>query len=170
MQGPSASAARSAPTPASGESESFDTWHAVVKTFTYRVIVTTIDFGANYFVIGSLATAAGLSGLSLVAGPIAYFTHELAWHYFGPISSRNSNPLEATVRVPISRPGAGRPGRAIAFREHQGEPGFGEDSYLRGRDRGVGVWRQLFFYRQCHRRRGLDRLQHCDRSPCLFRT
>jgi uncharacterized membrane protein len=106
MQRPSASTARSAQMPASGEIESFDTWHAVVKTFTYRVIVTTIDFGANYFVIGSLATAAGLSSLSLVAGPIAYFTHELAWHYFGPVSSHNPNPLEATVRVPI--PGLGQ--------------------------------------------------------------
>jgi uncharacterized membrane protein len=102
----SAPAARSAQAPASGEPASFDTWHAVVKTFTYRVIVTTIDFGANYVVIGELATAAGLSSLSLVAGPIAYFAHEAAWHYFGPISARNPNPLEATVRVPI--PGAGK--------------------------------------------------------------
>jgi uncharacterized membrane protein len=95
----------SAQAPASGEPASFDTWHAVVKTLTYRVVVTAIDFGANYFVIGNLATAAGLSSLSLVAGPIAYFTHEVAWHYFGPVSSRSSNPLEATVRVPI--PGLG---------------------------------------------------------------
>jgi hypothetical protein len=65
----------SAEAPASGEPASFDTWHAVAKTFTYRVMVTTADFGANYFVIGELATAAGLSGVSLVAGPIAYFAH-----------------------------------------------------------------------------------------------
>jgi uncharacterized membrane protein len=99
-------AARSAQAPVSGEPASFDTWHAIVKTFIYRVIVTTIDFGANYVVIGELATAAGLSSLSLVAGPIAYFAHEAAWHYFGPISARNPNPLEATVHVPI--PGAGK--------------------------------------------------------------
>src|SRR5208337_2967765 len=66
--------------------------------------VTTVDFGANYFVIGELATAAGLSSLSLVAGPIAYFAHEAAWHYYGPVSARHPNPLEATVHVPI--PGA----------------------------------------------------------------
>jgi uncharacterized membrane protein len=90
--------------PASGEPASFDTWRAVVKTFTYRVVVTTIDFGANYFVIGEIATAAGLSSLSLVAGPIAYFTHEAAWHFYGPASARNANPLEAAVHVPI--PGA----------------------------------------------------------------
>jgi len=94
----------SAPAPTSGEPASFDTWHAVVKTFTYRVMVTAVDFGANYFVIGELATAAGLSGLSLVAGPVAYFAHEAAWHYYGPASARHPNPLEATVDVPI--PGA----------------------------------------------------------------
>jgi uncharacterized membrane protein len=93
--------AHSAKGPASGEPASFDTWHAVVKTFTYRVMVTTVDFGANYFVIGELATAAVLSTLSLVGGPIAYFTHEAAWHYFGPASARHPNPLRATVRVSI---------------------------------------------------------------------
>jgi len=101
---PSAPTAHSAEAPASGEPAFFDTWHAVVKTFTYRVMVTTVDFGANYFVIGELATAAGLSSLSLVGGPIAYFAHEAAWHYWAPASARHPNPLEATVRVPI--PGA----------------------------------------------------------------
>jgi uncharacterized membrane protein len=101
---PSAPTAHSAEAPASGEAAGFDTWRAVVKTFTYRAIVTTVDFGANYFVIGGLATAAGLSSLSLVAGPIFYFAHEAAWHYYGPASARQPNPLEATVHVPI--PGA----------------------------------------------------------------
>jgi uncharacterized membrane protein len=85
---------------------SFDTWRAVAKTLTYRVMVTTADFGANYVVIGELATAAGLSSLSLVAGPIAYFAHEAAWHYYGPASARHANPLAATVDVPL--PGAAR--------------------------------------------------------------
>jgi uncharacterized membrane protein len=90
----------------SSDPEAFDTWRAVVKTLTYRVMLTTVDFGANYFVIGNLATAAGLSSLSLVAGPVAYFAHEAAWHYYGPASARHANPLEATVNVPI--PGAAR--------------------------------------------------------------
>jgi uncharacterized membrane protein len=85
--------------PLSSDAASFDAWRAVVKTITYRVALTSVDFGANYFVIGELATAAGLSGLSLVAGPIAYFAHEAAWHYYGPPSTRNS--LEAAVDVPI---------------------------------------------------------------------
>ncbi len=96
--------AHAAPPPASAEPARFDTWRAVVKTVTYRVMVTTADFGANYFVIGELATAAGLSSLSLIAGPIAYFAHEAAWHYYGPASARHPNPLEAKVHVPI--PGA----------------------------------------------------------------
>jgi uncharacterized membrane protein len=101
--------AQSAQPQASGEAASFDTasfdtWRAVVKTITYRAIVTTADFGANYFVIGEFATAAGLSSLSLVAGPIAYFAHEAAWHFYGPASARHANPHEATVHVPI--PGA----------------------------------------------------------------
>lgn len=90
------------------EPASFDTWRAVVKTFTYRVMVTTVDFGANYFVIGELASAAGLSSLSLVAGPIAYFAHEAAWHYYGPASARHPNPLAATVHVPIPGAAEGR--------------------------------------------------------------
>ena len=102
---PSAPEAHFGEAPASGEpasfDPSFDPWRAGIKTITYRVMVTVADFGANYVVIGELATAAGLSSLSLVAGPIAYFAHEAAWHYYGPASARHSNPLEAMVNVPI---------------------------------------------------------------------
>jgi uncharacterized membrane protein len=80
---------------AADEDKSFDTWRAVVKTFTYRAIVTTVDFGANYFVLGELTAAASLSGLSLVAGPIAYFAHEVVWHHYGSASVRQG------VHVPI---------------------------------------------------------------------
>jgi uncharacterized membrane protein len=61
---------------------------AVFKTVTYRIIVTTVDFTANYVVIGELAAAAGLSAVSLAAGPIFYFVHETAWNYFGPSVAR----------------------------------------------------------------------------------
>ena len=101
---PAAPAAHSAEAEASGEGASFDPWRAVGKTVTYRVMVTTADFSANYFVIGEFVTAAGLSSLSLVAGPIAYFAHEVAWHYYGPASARHPNPFEAAVHLPI--PGA----------------------------------------------------------------
>jgi uncharacterized membrane protein len=84
------------------ERASFDTWRAVAKTFTYRAIVTTVDFGANYFVLGELTAAASLSGLSLVAGPIAYFAHEVVWHHYGPASVRQG------VHVPIPGVTAGQ--------------------------------------------------------------
>lgn len=72
---------------ASDKPAPFDTRRAVFKTVTYRALVTTADFGANYFVIGELALAAGLSSLSLVAGPLFYFAHEWGWHYYGPVSA-----------------------------------------------------------------------------------
>lgn len=100
----SSSATHVTKVPSSVEPASFDTWHAVVKTITYRVIVTAADFSVNYVVIGELATAAGLSSLSLVAGPIAYFAHEAAWHRYGPASARHQTPLEAVVHVPIPVP------------------------------------------------------------------
>jgi uncharacterized membrane protein len=55
---------------------------ALAKTITFRIVVTTIDFTSNYVVIGSLATAAGLSTLALALGPVFYFAHETAWNYF----------------------------------------------------------------------------------------
>jgi uncharacterized membrane protein len=97
------------------EPQVFDTGRAVVKTFTYRMIVTAVDFGANYFVIGELATAAGLSTLSLVAGPIFYFAHEAAWHYYGPASARAADPLEAEALVPIPGAPAGEHEASASF-------------------------------------------------------
>jgi uncharacterized membrane protein len=48
---------------------------AIAKTITFRIIVTTLDFSVNYLVIGELATAAGLSAVSLVGGPLFYLAH-----------------------------------------------------------------------------------------------
>src|SRR5579864_4846034 len=49
---------------------------AIAKTITFRVIVTTLDFTTNYVVIGEIATAAALSGFTVVAGPLFYLLHE----------------------------------------------------------------------------------------------
>jgi uncharacterized membrane protein len=54
---------------------------SVVKTITFRVIVTTLDFTANYLILQEPTTAAGLSAISIVGGPLFYFTHETAWNY-----------------------------------------------------------------------------------------
>lgn len=56
---------------------------ALMKTVTFRLIVTTLDFSVNYFVLGEVTTAAGLSAFSLISGPVFYFLHETGWDYFG---------------------------------------------------------------------------------------
>jgi uncharacterized membrane protein len=69
------------PAPAAG---GFAIKQALAKTITFRIIVTTLDFTTNYVVLGELATAAGLSAVPLVVGPVFYFVHETAWNRFGP--------------------------------------------------------------------------------------
>lgn len=64
--------------------ERFGIKQAIVKTITFRIIVTTLDFTTNYIVIGELATAAGLSTFNLFAGPLFYLVHEASWNYYGP--------------------------------------------------------------------------------------
>ena len=81
---------------------------AAAKTVTFRVVVTTLDFSFNYLVLGELATAAGLSAFSLVAGPFFYFVHEAAWHR---VRSDASAPGDA-VTVPLPLIGAGAPNAA----------------------------------------------------------
>lgn len=56
---------------------------ALMKTVTFRVVVTTIDFSTNYLVLGAATTAAGLSAFTLVTGPVLYFAHEAGWNYYG---------------------------------------------------------------------------------------
>ncbi|MEP9377022.1 DUF2061 domain-containing protein [Aquabacter sp. CN5-332] len=56
---------------------------ALMKTVTFRVVVTTLDFSTNYLALGTLTTAAGLSAFTLVTGPVFYFLHETGWTYFG---------------------------------------------------------------------------------------
>jgi uncharacterized membrane protein len=71
---------------------------SVVKTITFRVIVTSLDFTANYLVLQQASTAAGLSAISLVGGPLFYFLHETAWNYLV-----GSGKLQlATSRLPQS--------------------------------------------------------------------
>jgi uncharacterized membrane protein len=61
---------------------------AIAKTITFRIIVTTLDFSVNYFVIGELATAAGLSAVSLVVGPLFYLAHETVWNRYAASDER----------------------------------------------------------------------------------
>jgi uncharacterized membrane protein len=70
---------------------------AVVKTITFRIIVTALDFTSNYVVIGEAGTAAGLSTFSLVVGPLFYLVHETAWNYFGP----SEGPIDISAVLPL---------------------------------------------------------------------
>ena len=80
----------------------FSVKQALAKTITFRIIVTTLDFTSNYVVLGELATAAGLSAFALAAGPVFYFVHEAAWHYFG--SSAKVGPSGIPVDLPALLP------------------------------------------------------------------
>jgi len=54
---------------------------SLAKTITFRVVVTSLDFAGNYLVLGEPATAAGLSAINVVGGPLFYFAHETTWNY-----------------------------------------------------------------------------------------
>jgi len=71
---------------------------AILKTITFRIVVTGLDFSANLLVIGEFAPAAGLSAFSLMAGPAFYFLHETLWNSYGPV--------EGAVEVRLPRIGA----------------------------------------------------------------
>jgi uncharacterized membrane protein len=81
---------------------------AIAKTVTFRVIVTTLDFSSNYFVIGELGTAAGLSAFALVFGPLFYLAHETAWNYFGPAGDAADVALPLPSRRETNEPGERR--------------------------------------------------------------
>ena len=57
---------------------------AIIKTITFRMIATSLDFSANLFVIGDFTTAASLSAFGLVAAPLFYFGHEVFWAKLAP--------------------------------------------------------------------------------------
>ncbi|QGM44306.1 DUF2061 domain-containing protein [Methylocystis heyeri] len=76
---------------------------SAMKTVTFRVIASGLDFGWNYFLLGEVATAAGLSAVSLGAAPLFYFLHETAWNHFRS-DQRASARIEATgTQVPVTR-------------------------------------------------------------------
>jgi uncharacterized membrane protein len=56
---------------------------ALAKTITYEIVVTTVDFTANFVATGDVAAAAVLTGFALVVSPFIYYGHEKAWDYFG---------------------------------------------------------------------------------------
>jgi uncharacterized membrane protein len=67
-----------------GTSARFFFKRAILKTITFRIIVTSLDFLSNYVVIDELAAAASLSAIGFVAGPLFYLVHEMVWNRLGP--------------------------------------------------------------------------------------
>jgi uncharacterized membrane protein len=74
---------------------------AIAKTITFRLIATTLDFSANYILIGEIATAAGLSAFALVVGPVFYFVHETAWNYYSPARTHTHGSWGPSIDLPM---------------------------------------------------------------------
>lgn len=76
---------------------------ALAKTVTYRIIVTALDFGWNYVVIGEIAAAAGLSAVTLAVAPVFYFVHEAAWSHSSAKARRPADPAGADADPPDAK-------------------------------------------------------------------
>jgi uncharacterized membrane protein len=85
---------------------------AILKTITFRIIVTSLDFMTNYVVIDELGAAASLSAIGFVAGPLFYLVHEMVWNRLGPLGT--VVPLRGLMRFqPSAAPRVGGGGVTI---------------------------------------------------------
>lgn len=98
-----AAAVRSAPSTEDAASTHFAVKQAILKTITFRIIATSLDFTSNYVIIGELAASAALSAYGFVAGPLFFFAHEMLWRRLGPQGE------SADVRVPFGLAGGTSP-------------------------------------------------------------
>lgn len=94
---------RGVPGPAAAASR-FPLRLAIAKTVTFRVVVTSLDFTVNYIVLGSFASAAGLSAFGLVAGPVFYFLHEAAWARAGTSGQGEASRWRISLLPPVLAP------------------------------------------------------------------
>lgn len=85
---------------------------SAVKTVTFRVTATAVDYTANFVVLGDPTIAAGLTGIGLVAGPFFYFVHETAWNYYHGPSRMTVDVAPTTGGFQVSRAVA----KTITFR------------------------------------------------------
>jgi uncharacterized membrane protein len=70
---------------------------AAAKTTTFQIVTTGVSFSLSYLFIGNLVTAAALSGIWLIGGPVMYFVHESTWNWF---SAADQDGPRRTVSVP----------------------------------------------------------------------
>jgi uncharacterized membrane protein len=64
------------------------------KTITFRVVSSSLDFSWNYILLGEVATAAGLSGIGLLASTVFYFVHETTWNKIRALSKQNNSDVD----------------------------------------------------------------------------
>jgi uncharacterized membrane protein len=76
---------------------------ATLKTITFRIVASSIDFTINYIFIGDFAAAAGLSAFALVALPILYFVHELIWNHLVAKAKYKEGRWGSSVELPLVR-------------------------------------------------------------------
>jgi uncharacterized membrane protein len=72
----------------------------LAKTITFRVIASTTDFAANYFVVRDVGSALILSASGFILGPFVYFGHEKAWDYFTRPRERADLPPSKLLPAP----------------------------------------------------------------------
>lgn len=77
---------------------------SLAKTITFRVIVTSLDFAGNYLVLGEPTTAAGLSAINIVGGPLYYFVHETTWNYLSGSGKVDRAAQAGALRFLANRP------------------------------------------------------------------
>jgi uncharacterized membrane protein len=63
---------------------------SLAKTITFRVVSSSLDFSWNYILLGEVATAAGLSGIGLLASTVFYFVHETTWNKIRALAKQNT--------------------------------------------------------------------------------
>ncbi|HTJ03353.1 MAG TPA: DUF2061 domain-containing protein [Methylovirgula sp.] len=74
---------------------------ATAKTITYEIVVTTVDFTANFIATGDVVAAFVLTGFALVISPFIYYGHEKAWDYFGGRQSGDDLQWATQGRAPL---------------------------------------------------------------------
>jgi uncharacterized membrane protein len=52
----------------------------IAKTFSYRILSTTIGFLAMWFITGSIETSTAFSIIEIVWKPLQYYFHERIWY------------------------------------------------------------------------------------------
>ena len=55
----------------------------VAKTFSYRVLATTVTFLLAWLVTGKIEMGAAIGGLEASSKMVLYYMHERAWYRFG---------------------------------------------------------------------------------------